>query len=116
MKKTQKIKIVQLHEKTPKQCFNPDLTLKIAHYGPKKSNDPKLESNLKVRNESCSTKLVDPKTVFELYTNPKNSPLRPQKVKNDPKNSPLGQKVKNEPKIMTNSKVSIEENIKNQSC
>ena len=40
----------------------------------------------------------------------------PQKVKNDPKNSPLGQKVKNEPKIKSNSKVRIEENIKNQSC
>ena len=29
--------------------------------------------------------LVDPKTVFEPYPNPKNSPLGLQKVKNDPK-------------------------------
>ena len=29
--------------------------------------------------------LGDPKTVFEPYRNPKNSPLGPQKVKNDPK-------------------------------
>ena len=46
------------------------MTRQIAHYGLKKSNDPKLESNSKVRNESCSTKLVDPKTVFEPYTDP----------------------------------------------
>ena len=30
--------------------------------------------------ESCSTTLVDPKTVVEPYSNPKNSPLGPQKV------------------------------------
>ena len=60
-----------------------------------------------IENKSCSTKLVDPKTVFELYANPKNSPLWPQKVKNDRKNSPLGQKVKNEPQIKSKSKVRI---------
>ena len=34
---------------------------------------------------SCSTTYVDPKTVVEPYSNPKNSPLGPQKVKNYPK-------------------------------
>ena len=28
---------------------------------------------------------VDPKTAFDSYTNPKNSPLGPQKAKNYPK-------------------------------
>ena len=54
--------------------------------------------------------------MFEAYFHPKNSPLGPQKVKNDPKNSPLGQNVKNDPKIKSNLKVIIEENIENQSC
>ena len=44
-----------------------------------------------------------PKTVVEPYPNPKNSPLGPQKVKNDPK-------------IKSNSKVRIERNIENESC
>ena len=54
-------------------------------------NDPKIELKSKftieesIENKSCSTKLVDHKTVFELYTNPKNSPLFQRKVKNDPK-------------------------------
>ena len=43
------------------------------------------------------------KTVVETYPNPKNSPLEPQKVKNDPK-------------IKSNSKVRIERNIENESC
>ena len=29
--------------------------------------------------------LGDPKTVFEPYPNPKNSPLGPKNIKNDPK-------------------------------
>ena len=53
-------------------------------------------------NESCSTTLLDPKTVFELFPNPKISPLGPQKVKNDPKNK-------------SKSKVRIDENKKNRS-
>ena len=36
-------------------------------------------------NKSYQSILGDPKTVFEPYPNPKNSPLGPQKVKNDPK-------------------------------
>ena len=46
---------------------------------------------------------VDPKTFFELYPDPKNSPLEPQKVQNDPK-------------IKSKTKVRIEETIKNRSC
>ena len=41
------------------------------------------------------------KTVFESYTNPKNSPFGPQKFKNDPK-------------INSKSKVGIEENTENK--
>ena len=33
----------------------------------------------------CSALWVEPKTDFKVYLNPKNSPLGPQKVKNDPK-------------------------------
>ena len=54
--------------------------------------------------------------MFEAYFHPKNSPLGPQKVKNDPKNSPLGQNVKNDPKIRSNSNVRIEGIIENKSC
>ena len=46
--------------------------------------------------------LGDPKTVFEPYPNPKNSPLGPQKVKNDPK-------------IKSKSNVRIERNKENES-
>ena len=46
---------------------------------------------------------IDHKTVFELYPNPKKSPLGPKKVKNDPQNK-------------SKSKVRIEENIGNKSC
>ena len=47
----------------------------------------KIESKSNVRiernkeNESCSTTLVDPKSVVEPYPNPKNSPLGPPKQK-----------------------------------
>ena len=36
--------------------------------------------------ESCSTTQLDPKTVFDPYSNPKNSPLGPQKVKKGAQN------------------------------
>ena len=45
----------------------------------------------------------DPKTVVEPYSNPKNSPLGPKKVKNDPK-------------IKSTSKVKIKRNLENESC
>ena len=38
------------------------------------------------------------------------------KAKNDPKNSPLGQKVKNVPKIKSKSNVRIEGHKENESC
>ena len=45
--------------------------------------------------KSCSITRVDPKIVFEPYPDPKNSPLGPQKVKNNLK-------------LQSNSKVRIE--------
>ena len=45
----------------------------------------------------------DPKTVFEPFPNLKNSPLGPQKVKNDPK-------------IKSKVNVEIERNKENESC
>ena len=56
-----------------------------------------------MQNESWTTTWIDPKTVFEPYPKPKNSPLGPQKVKNDPK-------------LKSNSKVRIEGIIENKSC
>ena len=46
---------------------------------------------------------MDPKTVFEPYPKPKNSPLGPQKVKNNPK-------------IKYKSNVRIKGYIENESC
>ena len=57
----------------------------------KVKNDPEIKSKSKVRiernieNESCSTTLVDPKTVFEKYSGPKYNQLGPQKAKTTPK-------------------------------
>ena len=48
-------------------------------------NEPKIQSKSKVRiggpieNENCSTTWIDPKSVFEPYPDPKNSPLLPPK-------------------------------------
>ena len=39
-------------------------------------------------NKSWESIIVDPKTAFKTYPNPKNSPLGPQKAKNDPKIRP----------------------------
>ena len=45
---------------------------------------PKLSQNqMSVLKETKKMK-VDPETIVEPYPNPKNSPLGPQKVKNDP--------------------------------
>ena len=55
-----------------------------------------------IENESCSTLWVDPKTVFEPHIEPKNSPLGPQKVKNNHK-------------IKLKSNVRIEGNKENKS-
>ena len=65
---------------------------KISHQGPKKvKKRPKNQVNIKsqnlrnYKNESCSPKRVDPRTVFEPYSNPKSSPIGLQKVKNNQK-------------------------------
>ena len=73
------MKVVQLHEYTP--------------LGPQKvKNDPKIKSKSKegqnwnkYRKWKLYNSLSRPKTAVEPYPNPKNSPLGPQKVKNDPK-------------------------------
>ena len=56
------MKVVQIHEWTPKQFLNPTLNPKIAHWEPKKvKNNPKIKAKSNVRiernkeNESCST-------------------------------------------------------------
>ena len=46
---------------------------------------PKVGNEGTIRNKSCSTTWVDPKTVFEPYPNHKNSPLGPKKLKMIPK-------------------------------
>ena len=56
-----------------------------------------------MQNESWTTTWIDPKTVFEPYPKPKNSPLGPQKVKNNPK-------------IKYKSNVRIKGYIENESC
>ena len=61
----------------------------------------KLKKN--ILNENCSTKWVDPKKLFELFLNPKNSPLGSQKVKKDPK-------IKSKPNVR------IERNKECESC
>ena len=53
-------------------------------------------------NKSWEFIRVDPKTAFEPYPNPKNSPLGPQKAKNDPK-------------IMSTTNVRIQGNVENKS-
>ena len=59
---------------------------------------PKLSQNWKsIENESCSTILVDHKTVYEPYPDPKNRPFGPKK------------KVKNDPKIKSKSKFELSE-------
>ena len=49
------------------------------------------------------TYISKPKNSFQIYLDPKNSPLGPQKVKSDPK-------------IKSKSKVKVEENIENKIC
>ena len=94
------MKVVKLHEWTPKQFLRPTLNTNTA---PKSLNNPKIKSKSNVRiegnieNESCPTTRID------HNPNPKNSPLGPQKVKTDPK-------------IKSKSNVRIERNKENESC
>ena len=46
LKETKKMKVIQLHEQSPKQLLNLNPTPKIAHQGPKMSKmTPKLSEN-----------------------------------------------------------------------
>ena len=81
------MKVVHLHEST-QIFFKSYLNPKNSPVRPQKvKNDLKIMSKSKVEfeenieNRSCSTILLDPKTVFEPYPNPKNSPLGLKKVK-----------------------------------
>ena len=76
LKETRKMKVVQLHEFTPKQCLNPSQPPKIAPKIKSKSN-VRIERNKE--NESCSITGGDLKTVVAPYSNPKISPLGPKK-------------------------------------
>ena len=76
----------------PQNSFWTFLQPQNSPLGPQKvKNDPKIKSKSNVRiernteYESCSTSWVDPKTVFEPYTDHKSIPLGPQKVQNKPK-------------------------------
>ena len=82
LKKTKKMKVFQLHEWTQKQFCNTTPTPKII-WAPKSPKWPQNQVN--IENESCSTTWGDPKSVYEPYANPKNSPLGPQKLKMTPK-------------------------------
>ena len=95
----------------PVPDFEPYPNQKNSPLGPQKvKNDPKIRSKSKgriswtIENKSCSTKWIEPKTVFEHYPDPTPTirPLGPKKVKNDPK-------------IKSKSKVRIDENIENKS-
>ena len=71
------------------------------HTNSKLRDRAEIEQNSE--NKSYKAILGDPKTVFEPYPNPKNIPLGPQKVKNDPK-------------IKSKTNIRIERNIENESC
>merc|ERR1712198_207165 len=71
------------------------------HRNSKLHDREEIEQNSE--NKSYYSILGDPKTVFEPYPNPKNSPLGPQKVKNDPK-------------IKSKVDARIERNKENESC
>ena len=101
---------------------------------PKSKNNPEIKSKAKIiiegniQNKSCSTTCVDWKTVFEPYPNPKNSPLGPQKVKNNQNCSWVGTKqslgittttthhpLPPPPNIKSKSKILTEGNLENKS-
>ena len=70
---------------------------------PKLGQNQKSEVTKTIERKIFTNTWVDPKTVSEPYHDPKNSPLEPQKVKNDPK-------------IKSKLKVRMKENIENKSC
>ena len=75
----------------------------------KVKNDPNIKSKSNARvegnikNESCSTTSVDPKTVVKPNSDPQTSPLGPIKDKNNPK-------------IKSNSNSRIQGIIENERC
>ena len=70
LKETQKFKVVQLHEKTPKQFLDPTPAPKITRQGPKSKKQPQNKVKIKsqnfrnYQNKSYSTTQEKPKTVF----------------------------------------------------
>ena len=52
---------------------------------PKLSQNQKSEVTKTIERKIFTNTWVDPKTVLEPYQDPKNSPLGPEKLKNDPK-------------------------------
>ena len=75
----------------------------------KRQKWPQIKSNLNVRiqeiieNESCLSKWVDPKRVFDPPFEPQNSPLGPKKIQNNPR-------------IQSKSNARIEGNKENKIC
>ena len=57
-----------------------------------------------------------PKPSLSPTLNQKNSPIRPQKVKNDQISELKETSIKNDPKIKSNSNVRIQGIIENESC
>ena len=51
LKETKKIKVVKLHEWTPKQFVSHTLNTKIAQYGPKILKQPQIKSKSNARTE-----------------------------------------------------------------
>ena len=83
------MKVVQLHEQTPKQFLNPSPTPKIARQGQKKRSKmtPKLsqnqmsESRVTQKNKVVQLHEQTQKQCLDPSPTPKNSPLGPKKVK-----------------------------------
>ena len=91
LKETQKMKVIQLHEQTPKQFLNPSTAPKIARQGPKKSKmTPKLSQNqMSELKETKKMKVVQlhertPKH-FSNPTPTQKQPIRAPKSKITPK-------------------------------
>ena len=103
LKETQKIKVVQIHEQTMKQFFNPTPTPKIAHQGPKTSKmTPKLSQN-----QMSEFKVTQKMKVVQLHEQIPKQCLNPTLI---PKIAHQGPKSEKRPKIKSKSKVEIEEN------
>ena len=105
-KVTQKNKVIQLNEQSPKQCFDSPPTPIIAPQGPKKSKmTPKLSQNQ--MSELKETKKIK---VVQLHEQTKQQLLNTA----DPKNSPIRhQKFKSNSKLCQNQKLEL---MKNKYC